>query len=263
MPPHPGCRGQTLAAVNFQPIHEAAVAATLKTQWDVLKQEDETARLLFRVAGQFPKPPPSPTTCSVCSPGCLSRPSRAILSPLRRALKRLHDVRLVEELHADRVRLHPLVREFAAGLTPPSETPGFRHDCARRVVRAFEDFATLEDATRADGVDGLQQTLMTALDFLAGEEDEPAEALHAMLRVFRRESHHLREWDPGRQPNYLAQQVLFRAETLGETVLAARAERRLGELARPALVVRWRTLRESPALVRILAGHQGPVMPWR
>jgi len=42
-----------LALVNFQPIHDAAVAATLKTQWDALKQADESARLLLRVAGQF------------------------------------------------------------------------------------------------------------------------------------------------------------------------------------------------------------------
>ena len=223
-----------------------------------LKQGEETARLLFRVAGQFAEAATIPTSTLGLFAGVSTRQAGKP-SPLRRALKRLHDVRLVEELHEHRVRLHPLVREFAASLTPPDETPEFRHDCARRVARAFEDFATLEDATRADGVDGLQQTLTTALDFLVGGEDEPAEALHAMLRVFRREAHHLREWDPGQQPNDLAQQVLFRAVTLGETALAARAERRLGELGRPALVVRWRTLRESPALVRILTGHQDAV----
>ena len=42
-----------LAAVNFQPIHDAAVAATLMTQWDALNAGDEAARLLLRVAGQF------------------------------------------------------------------------------------------------------------------------------------------------------------------------------------------------------------------
>ena len=77
-------------------------------------------------------------------------------SPLRRALKRLHAVRLVEELLERHVRLHPLVREFAAALTPPEETPPFRHDCARRVARAFEDFTRLEDTVRTDGVDGLE-----------------------------------------------------------------------------------------------------------
>ena len=45
-----------LPRIYFQPIHEAAVAATLKTQWDVLTQDrDEEAQLLFRVAGQFPE----------------------------------------------------------------------------------------------------------------------------------------------------------------------------------------------------------------
>src|SRR5262249_49669477 len=42
-----------LAPVNFQPIHAAAVAATLKTQWDALRPGDDVARLLLRVAGQF------------------------------------------------------------------------------------------------------------------------------------------------------------------------------------------------------------------
>jgi hypothetical protein len=249
-----------LAAVNFQPIHAAAVAATLRTQWDVLKKkEDETARLVFRTAGQFPEAAAIPTATLGLFTGVPDVGGSANPSPLRRALRRLHDVRLVEELHADRVRLHPLVREFAARLTPTSETPGFRHDCARRVVRAFEDFATLENVTRVDGVDGLQQMLRTALDFLTGDEDEPAEALNAMLRVFRRESHRLRGWGSEQQPNYLAQQVLFRATTLGEAALAARAEHRLEQLGHPALVVRWRTLRESPALVRILAGHRDRV----
>ena len=36
-----------LAEVNFQPIHEAAVAATLKTQWDALKPGDDDARLVL------------------------------------------------------------------------------------------------------------------------------------------------------------------------------------------------------------------------
>ena len=224
-----------------------------------LKPGEEAAQLVFRVAGQFPETAVIPAITLGLFTGVPFLAGAGRPSPLKRSLRRLHDVRLVEELHANRVRLHPLVREFAARLTPPSETPGFRHDCAYRVVRAFEDFATLEDATRADGVDVLQETLMTALDFIVGGEDEPAEALHAMLRVVRREAHHLREWDPGQQANSLAQQVLFRAVTLGESVLAAQAERRLSELGRPALLARWRTLHESPALVRILSGHRGMV----
>ena len=80
-----------------------------------------------------------------------------------------------------------------------------------------------------------------------------------MLRLVQRESHHLREWDPQRQPNAFAQQVLFRAVTFGEASLAETAEHRLSRTGEPCLLLRWRTLSESPALVRLLTGHQDAV----
>jgi NB-ARC domain-containing protein len=191
-----------LPRIYLPTVHEAAVAATLKTQCGLLVQDqDQEAQLLLRVAGQFPEAAVILTRTLGLFAGIAHAAPPGHVSPLGRALDRLHDVRLVEERHAHRVRLHPLVREFARDLIPPSEAPGFRHDCARRVVRAFEDFATLEAATHADGVDVLQQTLLTALDFLPGKQDGAADALTGMLRVFRRESHRLREWDPVRQPN--------------------------------------------------------------
>ena len=104
-----------LTLVNFQPIHDAAVAATLKTQWNALKQADETARLLLRVAGQFAEAASISTYTLGLFAGVAHTDKPAVPSPLRRALKRLHDVRLVEELLEHRVRLHPLVREFARG----------------------------------------------------------------------------------------------------------------------------------------------------
>ena len=142
-----------LAAVNFQPIHEAAVAATLKTQWEALRPGDETARLVFRVAGQFTEAAAIPVATLGLFAGVslAGRPGNP--SPLQRALKRLHDVRLIEELHEKRIRLHPLVREFARSLTPEAETPEFRHACARRVAEGFEDFASLENTVQAEGVD--------------------------------------------------------------------------------------------------------------
>ena len=128
-----------LAVVNFQPIHDAAVAATLKTQWDALKQADETARLLLRVAGQFAEAASISTNTLGLFAGVSHTHKPGYPSPLRRALKRLHDVRLVEELLEHRIRLHPLVREFAEALTPNDETPEFRHSCARRIAKAFDE----------------------------------------------------------------------------------------------------------------------------
>ena len=66
-------------------------------------------------------------------------------------------------------------------------------------------------------------------------------------------------WDRQHQPGLLAQQLLFRATTLGQRELADRAEHRLETLARPYLALRWRTYRESPALLRVLTGHQDRV----
>ena len=44
---------ESLAVVDFQPIHAAALTVTLNNQWDTLKQGEEAARLLFLVAGQL------------------------------------------------------------------------------------------------------------------------------------------------------------------------------------------------------------------
>ncbi|HEV3310716.1 MAG TPA: NB-ARC domain-containing protein, partial [Chloroflexota bacterium] len=250
---------ESLAAVEFQPIHAAAVGVTLKTQWDSLKKGEEVARLLFLVAGQLAEATAIPTAAL----GLLAGVSRTGMpghpSPLKQALKRLHDVRLVEELCENQIRLHPLVREFAAALTPQAELSQFRQACARHVAQAFENFTVVEDFVRSDGVDGLQRCLMTALEFCSATKDGVRDNLLAMLGVFQRESHHLRQWGPERQPNAFTQQVLFRAVTLGETAVAEKAELRLVELARPCLILRWRTDWESLALVRILTGHQGLV----
>jgi uncharacterized delta-60 repeat protein len=248
-----------LTLVNFQPIHDAAVAATLKTQWGALKQVDEAARLLLRVAGQFDEAASISTNTLGLFAGVSHTHKPAIPSPLRRALKRLHDVRLVEELLEHRVRLHPLVREFAEALTPADEAQEFRHSCASRIAKAFDDLRTLEEIIRSEGPGGLHYALATAVEFAAESHDGVRSYLRSMLRVFQRESHRLREWNYEMEPNRFAQQFLFRALTLGEMRLADNAERRITELAHPALILRWRTLSESPALVRILRGHQAAV----
>jgi WD40 repeat protein len=248
-----------LALVNCQPIHDAAVAATLKTQWDALKPADETARLLLRVAGQFAEAASISTNTLGLFAGVSRIHKPAHPSPLRRALKRLHDVRLVEELLEHRVRLHPLVREFAEALTPDEQTREFRHSCASRISNAFEDLRNLEEIVRSEGPDGLHYALASALEFASESRDGVRPYLASMLRAYQRECHRLREWNHQVEPNRFAQQFLFRAMTWGETRLAQNAERRLTDLALPALILRWRTVSESPALVRLLSGHQDAV----
>jgi WD40 repeat protein len=248
-----------LAEVDLQSIHTAAVAATLSAQWNALNRDDEAARILLRVAGQFAEAAAIPTNTLGLFAGISPAHEPGHPSPLSRALRRLYDVRLLEELVDDRIRLHPLVREFARDLTLEAETPEFRNACARRVVFAFEDLNNLEDTVWNHSVSELEYCLSTALEFASVSDSVVREAITSMLRVFRREAHHLRDLDLRRQSSFFAQQVVFRAVSLGDASLAMRAEHRLAKLAEPCLILRWRIHRESSALLRVLTGHLATV----
>jgi len=87
-----------LPRILLPQVHEAAVAATLKTQWDVLTQDhDEETQLLFRMAGQFPEAAVIPTRTLGLFAGVSHAAPPGHVSPLERALDRLYDVRLVEQ----------------------------------------------------------------------------------------------------------------------------------------------------------------------
>ncbi len=249
---------QHLSPINFQPIHEAAVAATLRTQWNSLRTGEEAARLLFLVAGHFSEAAAIPVASLGLFAGVspIGKPGNP--SPLRRALKRLHDVRLIEELHDNRIRLHTLIHEFSCHLTSQNEVAEFRLTCARRAINSFADFNVLEQALRADGVDGLQYSLKTARDFDSSTIGDVRTRCQQILRVVRREVHNLRISQDFTNSNYFAQQFNFRAKVLGETSLAESAARRLAELAQPYLLLLWCSHRES-SLIRVLTGHRGEV----
>jgi hypothetical protein len=72
----------SVSQANFQQTHEAAVAATLKTQWDALKPGDEAPASCFASRDISPRPPPSRPTPSVCCRGCRTSTSQGILRRL-------------------------------------------------------------------------------------------------------------------------------------------------------------------------------------
>jgi len=150
-----------LTEADLRRVHAPAVTATIGEQWNALR--DDSARLLLRVTALFPESAavPIPRLGVLAGLGDEARPGR--LSSLRGAVKRLEDACLVERLEADQVRLHPLIREFAARQTPSEERVTFRHECARRLSEAFEDVAVLVEQIRLRGVDALQDDLVVAL----------------------------------------------------------------------------------------------------
>ena len=252
-----------LAAVNFQPIHEAAVAATLKTQWEALRPGDETARLVFRVAGQFTEAAAIPVATLGLFAGVslAGRPGNP--SPLQRALKRLHDVRLIEELHEKRIRLHPLVREFARSLTPEAETPEFRHACAGRMAAAYEDYATLEEMARKHpGVTPLEDDLLTALGFCPSDDKSVQPRLQSLLRVLHASRTMFAPGTPSRpQPFFLSRSATVRSFWASSRWYAERDP--ACEPGSGHALLHWRASLESPALVRTLWDIALGSMRWR
>jgi WD40 repeat protein len=242
-----------LTEADLRRVHDPAVAATIGEQWGALG--DEPARLLLRVASLFPESSAVPIARLSMLAGLAVEARSGRLSPFRRAVKRLEDACLVERLEADRLRLHPLIREFAAGRMSPDQVDEFRHQCLERAAAALEHFPTLEAMDVRRGVDGLQEDLIAILELCPTSAADLGARLQALLRLLQREAHNLRVGDQQSRPTLFAQQVRNRAFVLGISQLQSTAEQRLTALGRPHFRLLWTASRESRDLIRTLTGH--------
>lgn len=234
--------------------HAAAVAATLRTQWSRLdEEEDKDARLLFRAAGQFPEATWIPAARLGLLTGIEAEVGLGRPAPLTRTLKKLHEVSLIEELTGERLRLHPLVREFAAGLSPGA----FRVEMAAQLAQSLGDILNLEVQVRRRGIYAVLEDLRTGLWLCADRADvQPMYAqLTELEHVLSRETHNLKDWDLTRQPAYLLQHVYNRAAILGLGALRSRAESLLASRPEPYMVQHWCAGHRMSALVRTLVDN--------
>ncbi|MFN8467927.1 MAG: effector-associated domain EAD1-containing protein [Caldilineaceae bacterium] len=234
--------------------HAAAVAATLAEQWEGL---GEDARLLLRAAGQLPEAAAIPLARLGLLTGLKEGDGDFFGASLVDAAGELVDASLLEDLRGDLVRLHPLVRVFAAQQTAEEEREGFRRECGARLIGAYDDLAVLEGQCALSGIDAVEQNLAAGIELL-GEAGatEPIGAVAALLlRAVRQESHTLRGWDAGQNPALFRQQWLKRTMLLGEDEGADRARSFLKVLPCPNLEVVWTTAQSSTSLVRTLSGH--------
>jgi WD40 repeat protein len=242
-----------LSEADLRRVHAPAVAATIREQWEALG--DESARLLLRVASVFAESAAIPIARLGLLAGLADEASPGRLPPLRRAFRRLESACLVERLQGDRLRVHPLIHEFAARQTPPDTVEDFRRDCALRAASALEFFPSLEAQDLRRGLDGLQEDLIAILELCPAAASDIAAQLHALLRLLQREAHNLRVANQEFRPTLFAQQVRNRAVLLSINPLESSAERSLTVLGRPHFRLLWTASRESPQLVRTLTGH--------
>jgi WD40 repeat protein len=243
-----------LSEADLRRVHDPAVAATIREQWDALK--DESARRLLRVASLFPES----SALSIARLGLLAglsdeaRPGRR--SPLRRAVQHLHDACLVERLEAEQVRLHPLIHEFATSPTLAEQLEAFRAECLARAAAALESFPTLEVLDVHRGVDAVQEDLISILELCPPSASDLSARVQAVLRLLQREANNLRVADQNSLPTLFVQQIRNRALLMDLDSLKSSAEERLTALGRPHFRLLWKTSHESPALIRTLIGHR-------
>ena len=244
------------AAGNLELKHQVAVSATLQTQWKRL--DDDDARLLFRAAGQFPEASWIPIPRLGLLTGIESEAKTGYPSPLNVALKKLYTVSLIEELSEDRLRLHPLVQEFAARLSQPPEP--FRVEMAERVAAEFNNLLRLQARVIHYGVDIVLEDLRTVLDFCMDKQGTLTYShISNLERVLDRQAHYLRDWDSQAQPAFFLQQLRNESFQLDLSELQAHAEIVLTEQRLSHLLCKVRVSHDAPELVRTLIGHSDSV----
>ncbi|HLM71763.1 MAG TPA: NB-ARC domain-containing protein, partial [Polyangiaceae bacterium] len=235
--------------------HDAAVKATLRTQWEALAGDKEAEQVmktaaLLGEAAEVPRARLSLLTGLAVQPEAEGYPA-----PLAEALDKLEGLSLVEELTDEAVRLHPLVREFAAGTIEDQEA--FGRECAGRLASALWDMKRLSAEVAGRSVAAVLEDLRIG-EGLAGASG--ATRLQRLIRPLDREAHCLRRWDSAREPEFFLQQLRNRCFEMDLGDVMALAEAELEERKRPWLRERFRTSRESQALVRTLEGHGDVVM---
>ncbi|MGQ9625958.1 MAG: DUF4062 domain-containing protein, partial [Anaerolineae bacterium] len=176
--------------------HDVGVRATFATSFKALAGDRE-AQLTLQVAGFFPEASLIPRHRLSLASGLSSEALPGHTSPLYRALKKLYDFSLVEEIAEDRIRLHPLVKEFAYSLTPKEKRAEFRAWMAENCARSLTQVIYLEKAAKERGVCDLLEDFIFALNLCPGtaEGAEGAEEIRKRLneayRVVDREAHTL------------------------------------------------------------------------
>ncbi len=242
------------AAGNLELKHQVAVSATLQTQWKRLN--DENAKLLFRAAGQFPEASWIPIPRLGLLTGIESESKPGYSSQLSVAIRKLHDLSLIE-LADYQIRLHPLGTEFAAHLSHRS----FLHvELAEHAIKELDDLSRLQARIVRFGIDKVLEDARIVLGFC---NDKPETEVYSHIahleRILDRQTHFLREWNADIHPAFFLQQLRNASLELDFGELQIRAETVLGKVGQPYLRERFKVSRRSPELVRTLVGHNDKV----
>ena len=245
----------------YNAVYTRTLLPVLREQWDRLCQQpkSENAQLLLRIAGQLPEAAEIP----IARLGLLAGlQDEKVIKPLTSAIQSLWKVALIEELKAETIRLHPLVRDFAATLTLTGERASFGMACAQCMATAYSDLQRLGQEYAERGIAALLIDLIIAIDLaqpMATMPQSPIPSLQSLFRYLRLESHHLQGDATHRQPQRIWQQLLAGAVRIDASELSQNLITLLGHTLH--WLPQWSHRRQAMALEQSLTDHEGTV--WR
>lgn len=251
--------------------HDAAVEATLASQWEALKSEE--TRTLLKVAGLLLEAAYVPVDRLALLAGIPLDGAEFFDWDVHDVLHELEVASLVEELRGTDVRFHPLVREFAARQCSTDEM-AFRVRCVENLVSAFEDFGLLAQQCDRRGIVALQEDLLLCGDWLDGiaepglwgDTRRLVERRWVLQRLLVKESHNLHGWQATERPAFFLQQLMNRAVDVSQTgdyvhgimrSVVGKARSALDFKSMPFLSLMWAKKRDSPELDFTIISHEG------
>jgi WD40 repeat protein len=241
-------------------VHEPSILATFESQYELL--EDENAKYLFKLAGQFPEAAMIPVARLGLLAGIENLPE-TLDTPLDDAFKFLVRICLVEQLQNYQIRLHPLVCEFAESLIAKEKRVAVLNRAAINLHNAYNDILRLEREYIERGIDSVIDDIQVGIEWCTSGT-RYREELIQLQRVLDRERHNLRidgyvEIPPHHQDRLFLQQLHYRARIMGMDGLAESFCAALGTKNTPFFKIYGGEYFEDPAWIRTFKGHSGEV----
>ena len=183
--------------------HIAAVGITLQEDWKRL--ENENARHLFRLIGQFGEAEIVPKA-RLGLLAAIQQGKSKLHRPLDKAFNLLHNHSLVERIGNDAwaVRLHPLVREFANNLIQEDKQEIFKTNASDNLRRAYLNYSRLKSELETRGVNEIIEDLQIGITW-CGKESKKLHDLNLLQSSLRLSTHVVAKY-----PDQLASQLTGR-----------------------------------------------------
>ena len=226
--------------------HEAAVAITLQGQWDAL--DIELSRTLLIIAAQFTEAAVVPVGRLGLFAG-LDQREDDLLRPLDDAVNALVDFSLAERTSdAKGIRLHPLVREYAASQC--DDPTGFCNSAADKAAAGCADITRVFREFEDRGIDEVTEDIRIALEWSSDKGGDAMARMRTIRMLCDKESQGLRDWQSPARPGLMAAQFLYRASALGLSDIVDASRTHLSNLGVPGFLTRWAVDRRSPLFER-------------